>query len=882
MAKKVFPPFKLSLAYFIFISLLLISTTDVKAQCAGNDVSVTFCGLDIVKPSSRSIDLFLLLGGGAIPGGTWNNDNSITGFDVATGILNAQLVNQSAVYTFTYTAPAVLGCTDNMSTVSVTIGGYAGIPGPNGSVCGDASSFNLFQLFNGSADVGPQSNGTWYNNTTNSSSPSVINPSAMALGTYQYTYTMPAIGICPEVSSVAFLTIYKPARSGIPFNLIICETEINLYNNIDLNDYLIGEDPNGVWSEFGTNEITFLTDHNINLQNIYNNSGIGSYEFAYTVNPTNSVCEKKTSIVKFSIDKFYDFTGTALVVNSDTCEENIKNAIYIAYLTQGIQVIPNGSLFNVYYQVTGANGGSNSVLASFSNGVLTFPISNSYFQTVGTSIVTITNIVDVNSLGVCKNIIPIIEDTLTINPKPDIDNATLSIDKVCKGIDGLVQITDATNLADGSYTLTYNLSGVNTVTAQTVIISVVGGISTFVIPKSLIPNTGDSQIVITQIINNVTGCKNKANLIGKIVVIELPDISKLAVTIANYCKDEDGEVKITGLGVLTNVIVQYNVTGVNPFPSQSITLSVTGGSTSFTIPSTSLINTGASTFNITSITNAITGCVSNATVSDSFVINPIPLAPTTVNQSFCETQNATVANLLPSGAQYQWYSSPTVTTALANTTALVSGNYAVREVDPTTGCKSPFTTISVIINKINAPILNANGDQFCGLDKPTLQDLTNNTNVSATIQWYDAQSGGNLLPNSTLLLDGATYYGYNTSTTNTCLSVNGLKVTVILTNCPDPVTYDFFIPDGFSPNDDGVNDTFKIPKIDFIYPNYSIDIFNRYGNIMFSGNKNRPEWSGKTDSGSTGGIAPNGVYFYVINFNKDNKSPLQGRIYLNR
>lgn len=118
------------------------------------------------------------------------------------------------------------------------------------------------------------------------------------------------------------------------------------------------------------------------------------------------------------------------------------------------------------------------------------------------------------------------------------------------------------------------------------------------------------------------------------------------------------------------------------------------------------------------------------------------------------------------------------------------------------------------------------------------------------------------------------------------MSKEVLAVTVSLTDCStNPVVdYDFFIPDGFSPNGDGVNDTFNIPNIEFVYPDYTLEIYNRYGNLLFKGDKNKPDWNGKnpTENNLIDGVSPNGVYFYVVNFNKNNTPPKQGRVYLNR
>ncbi|HEU4496649.1 MAG TPA: gliding motility-associated C-terminal domain-containing protein, partial [Flavobacterium sp.] len=60
-------------------------------------------------------------------------------------------------------------------------------------------------------------------------------------------------------------------------------------------------------------------------------------------------------------------------------------------------------------------------------------------------------------------------------------------------------------------------------------------------------------------------------------------------------------------------------------------------------------------------------------------------------------------------------------------------------------------------------------------------------------------------------------------------------------------------------------------------------IYNRYGNLMYKGNRNTPDWDGRGNKAAVSdGMAPNGVYFYIVNFNKGNKPPKQGRLYLNR
>lgn len=91
--------------------------------------------------------------------------------------------------------------------------------------------------------------------------------------------------------------------------------------------------------------------------------------------------------------------------------------------------------------------------------------------------------------------------------------------------------------------------------------------------------------------------------------------------------------------------------------------------------------------------------------------------------------------------------------------------------------------------------------------------------------------------------------------------------------------FGFFIPDGFSPNNDGRNDTFHIPNIENIFPRFTLEIFNRYGNSLFKGDAQNPAWDGSEIGRNT---APNGVYFYIITFNQEGYAPRQGRLYLSR
>jgi gliding motility-associated-like protein len=128
------------------------------------------------------------------------------------------------------------------------------------------------------------------------------------------------------------------------------------------------------------------------------------------------------------------------------------------------------------------------------------------------------------------------------------------------------------------------------------------------------------------------------------------------------------------------------------------------------------------------------------------------------------------------------------------------------------------------------------------------------------------------------LVDGVTYYASIQSSTG-CESAVRLQVIVVIKDCTEIV-----IPDGFSPNGDGINEVFEIKNIRTLYPNFTLEIFNRYGNILYKGNANSLDWDGTSDKGIQigGNKLPVGVYFYIINFNDGSRKPLQGRVYLSR
>ncbi len=109
---------------------------------------------------------------------------------------------------------------------------------------------------------------------------------------------------------------------------------------------------------------------------------------------------------------------------------------------------------------------------------------------------------------------------------------------------------------------------------------------------------------------------------------------------------------------------------------------------------------------------------------------------------------------------------------------------------------------------------------------------------------------------------------------NECTLVDSIKITSIHSQCLE-------IPTGFSPNQDGTNDYFEIGIIEpssqvlqELYPDIVVEIFNRWGEMLFRSEKGYPSpWDGTYK----GRNLPVDSYYFVIDLNNGTK-PVVGNI----
>lgn len=184
---------------------------------------------------------------------------------------------------------------------------------------------------------------------------------------------------------------------------------------------------------------------------------------------------------------------------------------------------------------------------------------------------------------------------------------------------------------------------------------------------------------------------------------------------------------------------------------------------------------------------------------------PAPTATETL-QKFCIEDNAALTAMQVLGTDVKWYNVANGGSPLAMSTQLEDGvvYYATQILN---GCESvERLAITAWVQEVLAPISSNVSQSFCSINNPTITDIDL---IGNGLKWYDAAVGGNLLPVSTPLVDGTTYYASQSVTTCESEERLGIQVNVAVNTpltstaiqlCTNTSILDVVI-DGFTSND---------------------------------------------------------------------------------
>ncbi len=179
----------------------------------------------------------------------------------------------------------------------------------------------------------------------------------------------------------------------------------------------------------------------------------------------------------------------------------------------------------------------------------------------------------------------------------------------------------------------------------------------------------------------------------------------------------------------------------------------------------------------------------------------------------------------------------------------------------TNGCINSVTNTITVNPK---PALNAGPDKFILEGGSVVLTPALNANIPVTYLWTPS-TGLSSATAANPIASPATDITYTVLVTSDkgCTASDDVFVKVLL----KPL-----IPNIFSPNGDGIHDRWVVPYLES-YPGCTIDIYNRYGQLVYHSVGYATPWDGKAN----GKDVPVGTYYYVID-PKNGREKLAGYV----
>lgn len=884
----------------------------INAQC-GTERTIPICDIATLDLNSDMIpdgqfDLYAATG--TTPAdGTWSTSfPTAIILDSATGIVSTWEIEESSVnnesYDFFLNSPT---CgTDPMLTVHLIIGAYSGIAIPP-----DADGINLYICSTDFIDLSTvlvsntttpvaHHNGEWEIAATSPSRDGqLINNVFTATVEYQpglprvdqdiyeFNYVVPGHDAsCTEDSETTIrIAVVRQVSSGEAMLVRICEDAIingDYDDTIDVTEdpYLLDEDIEGYWVG-DPHPLINIRDEYLD----FTNNGADprfqceSFSFKYTVEKRSVVCSDASSTVVFEItESLRDFEQDPTKQN-EFCSAIASDPIteidlwsLIKFQDQFEYISPALTNWKLI------SGPSNLGLFTRSDvlGITEPCISDVFPEYTGLGNINLINAPAgdyVFEYSVCPDIIgcsshcPVKEALIhiTINPRPYTGEDTFDVN-LCDTEDSV----DLFSLMNTVGSTDIDTSGVWTDVNTGAIIS-----NPFTIPTLTVPSVSHtlSYSVVTP-----KGCTNS---------------SLLSFTIF---KDTDAgqnnSVEICGDSLTLNLFDHLegtpDPTGLWSGPFGYVSPDHLGAFIQGD-PDLPVLHRGTYTYKV--LGNP--GCPDEkiATLDVNIVI-PEQIGDD-VNATFCKLDGrVNLFSLLDSStARTGFFEDTPNTNALADdgtlsfetlTNEIYSFKYIVTRALP---CDEASLMVHVQI--IDIPTPQVGPQQFCILNAARLDDIEVDV---LNYNWYDTLDSDTPITENPILLDNQIFYIAQFDA-NDCESER-VAVTIDILNLGEKsidnevCTLDF--QDGVSPNDDSFYDTFDL-EIDGVYnipdalPDFELNIYNRYGTLVYKGTKDTQEFHGKSNTSvRLGDDLGSGTYFYVFTPNFKDNLPIQGSFYLSR
>jgi len=841
------------------------------AMCSGQTVSVT---------ASSSIQ------GGVF---TWNPGN-VTGPTLT--------ASPTATTTWTVSYSAATGCSANAQNVTVTVNGIPTLTIPNTTICvGQTATLTATPSIAGGTFAWSPGGGTSSSvsstpNTTttynlvytspagcvsaSTSASMIVNPlplitvgnaticngqsatinstTSITGGTYAWSNNMSTANITVSPSSTTTYTLNYTAPTGCQSNSAVATVTVNGVPTISIvNDTIC----NG---QTGT------------LSSIVSIAG-GTYAWSPGNQTSSNLTASPTANTTYTLSyssaagcSGASATGTIFVnpvpiLSSTLASPSIcsGDAVSIGLVSS----VPNSTISwtNTQSNVTGSNPGTGTNI----NDVIT-----SSSTATGTVSYTITASAN-NCSSPAQNI------SITVYPIP---NVLIANDTICNG--SQASLTAIPDVTGGTYIWSAN--------AQTT--------------ASI--NVSPNQTTLYNVLYDYMGCINTAS--ASVVVNPIPTVS---LNSGNICLGDS--LFVTASPNVNGGVYTWTPGGIGPQtimanPSSTTAISVTYTLNNCTSPSatsnitvtpiptvfiddtticngqqasmTALVSQSGGTFDWSpggiglqtaflspnqntsiSVTYTLNGCVSNASTAMAYV-NPMPVsAILSPIQSGCTPFNYLFsADTTQAYSNYTWVLSngTTFSGSTISGTSLAGGCLDISLTNTLNGCATTLNLLDYLCSE-NPPI--ASFDASVNTFSEPVQSINfTNSSIGASTYSWNFGDGGTSNEDSPI----HTFNSNNNGQTIYLTAISPLGCTdstSLLIPFQEGLIY--YIPNTFTPDGDKYNQTFKPVFTSGIdYQNYSMLIYNRWGEVIFETHNLDVGWDGSY--GTEGLDVSTGVYTYYI------------------
>jgi gliding motility-associated-like protein len=328
--------------------------------------------------------------------------------------------------------------------------------------------------------------------------------------------------------------------------------------------------------------------------------------------------------------------------------------------------------------------------------------------------------------------------------------------------------------------------------------------------------------------------------------------AKIIVNVA--CKTDPAPFAITPAGPLTVCSGDELKLRAPVHPDATIVWSRDGVDISGNSPTLAVTESGDYTVRISTV------CVNDqpATNTVSVTVNPTPPTPVAEGATRCGKGTVILTASNGTDGEYRWYDQPKNSPPLPDA---VNGTFETPEIDTTTtyyvtsvrnGCETErVPVVATVLPAPDLPLLTTI------VIEPGDTVQLKSEEGPYTYLWSPSEGLSNpLIHNPIAQPEESTTYTVVIKTAQGCEITAQTRVVV---------RQEIAIPNAFSPNGDGINDTWTVPTLEG-YPDAYIEIFDRWGTKVFERVGYYNQWNGTYN----GKPLPQSTYYYVITL-KDQK-----------